>query len=79
VADTGGGRRLGGDDGAVARSDSLTQEREVAYRAYRLDATVGEQGETRGVIAPVFESFEPAKQELLARPFSHVSDDSAHA
>jgi hypothetical protein len=51
---------------------------EIADRADVLEALVLEQSDAGRVVASVFETLEPVKEELLRRPRAHVSHDPAH-
>jgi hypothetical protein len=85
VAEPGGRGRRGHGHGALRRygpigvePDGGAQVGEVADGAHRRDLTVGEQRDTRGVIAAVLELLQTGDEEIPTWALAHVSDDSAH-
>ena len=63
--------------GCDAGADRVAQHRHLADPAGDVDLAV-DQADAGRVVAAVLEPLEPGEQQLLARPATDVSDDSAH-
>jgi hypothetical protein len=59
--------------------DRVLEELEVAYGAYGIDLAVSEQGQARGVVAPVLEALESLQEKFPTGALAYVSNDSAHS
>jgi len=59
--------------------DSVLEELEVADRSHGVDLSVGEQRQTRRVIAAVLEPLEALDEDGACFPRADVADDAAHA